>query len=133
MGSGAPELPLAVKSQVGHTAVVQFSRLVHVVLYSVCMCERPNTWALYSVPCQTALGTGWSTSSADNRRHFPFLTNIVLLIVSSTGRFWHAIGTSTLSVMASKVDARLLKSTKFPPEFSQKVDMQKVNLQVMKK
>jgi serine/arginine repetitive matrix protein 1 len=31
------------------------------------------------------------------------------------------------------VDARLLKSTKFPPEFSQKVDMKKVNLQVMKK
>ena len=35
--------------------------------------------------------------------------------------------------MASGGDARLLKSTKFPPEFSQKVDMQKVNLQVMKK
>ncbi|KAF7563511.1 hypothetical protein G7046_g630 [Stylonectria norvegica] len=35
--------------------------------------------------------------------------------------------------MASGVDARLLKSTKFPPEFSKKVDMQKVNLQVMKK
>jgi hypothetical protein len=35
--------------------------------------------------------------------------------------------------MASGVDARLLKSTKFPPEFSQKVDMQKVNLQVIKK
>ncbi|KAM0443593.1 hypothetical protein ACHAQK_003240 [Fusarium lateritium] len=35
--------------------------------------------------------------------------------------------------MATGVDARLLKSTKFPPEFSQKVDMQKVNLQVMKK
>ncbi|KAK7423300.1 hypothetical protein QQX98_001090 [Neonectria punicea] len=35
--------------------------------------------------------------------------------------------------MASGVDARLLKSTKFPAEFSQKVDMQKVNLQVMKK
>ncbi|KAG5976726.1 hypothetical protein E4U55_007246, partial [Claviceps digitariae] len=35
--------------------------------------------------------------------------------------------------MTSKVDARLLKSTKFPPEFSKKVDMQKVNLQVMKK
>ncbi|KHN95318.1 Splicing factor PWI [Metarhizium album ARSEF 1941] len=35
--------------------------------------------------------------------------------------------------MTSKVDARLLKSTKFPPEFNQKVDMQKVNLQVMKK
>lgn len=35
--------------------------------------------------------------------------------------------------MATGVDAKLLKSTKFPPEFSQKVDMQKVNLQVMKK
>ena len=35
--------------------------------------------------------------------------------------------------MATGVDAKLLKSTKFPPEFSQKVDMQKVNVQVMKK
>lgn len=35
--------------------------------------------------------------------------------------------------MASSVDAKLLKSTKFPPEFSQKVDMQKVNVEVMKK
>ena len=35
--------------------------------------------------------------------------------------------------MASGVDAKLLKSTKFPPEFNQKVDMTKVNLQVMKK
>lgn len=26
-----------------------------------------------------------------------------------------------------------MKNTKFPPEFNQKVDMQKVNLQVMKK
>ena len=34
--------------------------------------------------------------------------------------------------MATGVDAKLLKSTKFPPEFNQKVDMQKVNLQVMK-
>ncbi|KAF4581211.1 Serine/arginine repetitive matrix protein 1 [Ophiocordyceps camponoti-floridani] len=35
--------------------------------------------------------------------------------------------------MASKMDARLLKSTKFPPEFNQKVDMERVNLHVMKK
>ncbi|KAG6361944.1 hypothetical protein INS49_010173 [Diaporthe citri] len=35
--------------------------------------------------------------------------------------------------MATGVDAKLLKSTKFPPEFSQKVDMTKVNLQVVKK
>ncbi|KAF4616209.1 hypothetical protein G7Y89_g15196 [Cudoniella acicularis] len=35
--------------------------------------------------------------------------------------------------MASSVDAKLLKSTKFPPEFNQKVDMQKVNAEVMKK
>lgn len=34
--------------------------------------------------------------------------------------------------MASSVDAKLLKSTKFPPEFSKKVDIQKVNLEVMK-
>ncbi|KAI2614528.1 uncharacterized protein GGS25DRAFT_55016 [Hypoxylon fragiforme] len=36
-------------------------------------------------------------------------------------------------MMASSVDAKLLRATKFPPEFNQKVDMQKVNLQVMKK
>lgn len=35
--------------------------------------------------------------------------------------------------MASSVDAKLLKLTKFPAEFSQKVDMQKVNVEVMKK
>ncbi|KAK7987854.1 YdiU domain-containing protein [Apiospora arundinis] len=35
--------------------------------------------------------------------------------------------------MASSVDMKLLRATKFPPEFNQKVDMQKVNLQVMKK
>ncbi|KAB5580823.1 SR-rich pre-mRNA splicing activator [Coniochaeta sp. 2T2.1] len=35
--------------------------------------------------------------------------------------------------MATGVDARLLKTTKFPAEFNQKVDMTKVNLQVMKK
>ncbi|TDZ31151.1 PWI domain-containing protein [Colletotrichum spinosum] len=35
--------------------------------------------------------------------------------------------------MASGVDAKLLRTTKFPPEFNQKVDMQKVNLQVIKK
>lgn len=40
---------------------------------------------------------------------------------------------ATTAIMASSVDAKLLKSTKFPPEFSQKVDMQKVNVEVMKK
>ncbi|MCJ1234419.1 hypothetical protein MMC14_002380 [Varicellaria rhodocarpa] len=35
--------------------------------------------------------------------------------------------------MTTSVDAKLLKQTKFPPEFSQKVDMQKVNVEVMKK
>ncbi|KAH8194580.1 hypothetical protein TruAng_011249 [Truncatella angustata] len=35
--------------------------------------------------------------------------------------------------MAATVDMKLLRATKFPPEFNQKVDMQKVNLQVMKK
>ncbi|MCJ1361332.1 hypothetical protein MMC16_000430 [Acarospora aff. strigata] len=35
--------------------------------------------------------------------------------------------------MATSVDAKLLKQTKFPLEFSQKVDMKKVNVEVMKK
>lgn len=35
--------------------------------------------------------------------------------------------------MAAPVDAKLLKKTKFPPEFSRKVDMKKVNIEVMKK
>ena len=35
--------------------------------------------------------------------------------------------------MASSVDAKMLKSTKFPLEFNQKVDMTKVNVEVMKK
>ncbi|KAL2890077.1 PWI domain-containing protein [Ceratocystis lukuohia] len=35
--------------------------------------------------------------------------------------------------MATGVDAKLLKSTKFPPEFNRKVDIQKVNVQVLQK
>ncbi|KAF2756682.1 PWI domain-containing protein [Pseudovirgaria hyperparasitica] len=35
--------------------------------------------------------------------------------------------------MALTVDQKLLKRTKFPPEFDEKVDMRKVNLDVMKK
>ncbi|KAH0543061.1 hypothetical protein FGG08_002574 [Glutinoglossum americanum] len=35
--------------------------------------------------------------------------------------------------MATDVDAKLLRQTKFPSEFNQKVDMTKVNLEVMKK
>ena len=35
-------------------------------------------------------------------------------------------------IMATKVDQKLLRATKFPPEFDKKVDMQKVNIEVMK-
>lgn len=35
--------------------------------------------------------------------------------------------------MAETVDQKLLKQTKFPSEFNKKVDMQKVNIEVMKK
>jgi len=38
-----------------------------------------------------------------------------------------------LAKMATSVDAKLLKATKFPIEFNQKVDMQKVNADLMKK
>lgn len=37
-----------------------------------------------------------------------------------------------LGIMSTGVEAKLLKSTKFPVEYSKKVDMQKVNLDVMK-
>lgn len=35
--------------------------------------------------------------------------------------------------MAATVDQKLLKATRFPPEFAQKVDIKKVNVEVMKK
>jgi len=35
--------------------------------------------------------------------------------------------------MADAVDQKLLKATKFPPEFSQRVDMKTVNVEVLKK
>jgi hypothetical protein len=36
------------------------------------------------------------------------------------------------NTMATAVDQKLLRQTKFPPEFNQKVDMKKVNIEVMK-
>ena len=44
-----------------------------------------------------------------------------------------ACRSSPTTIMATTVDQKILKATKFPPEFNQKVDMQKVNLEVMKK
>ncbi|OGM43945.1 PWI domain mRNA processing protein [Aspergillus bombycis] len=43
------------------------------------------------------------------------------------------ISNHQLASMAASVDAKLLRQTKFPPEFSRKVDMTKVNIEVMKK
>lgn len=40
---------------------------------------------------------------------------------------------SFFPAMAMSVDAKLLKQTRFPPQFNQKVDMKKVNVEVMKK
>jgi hypothetical protein len=45
----------------------------------------------------------------------------------------YALNARIPAIMASSVDAKLLKSTKFPVEFNQKVDMQKVNVEVLKK
>ena len=47
--------------------------------------------------------------------------------------FNHCSPNLTTPIMAAPVDAKLLRKTKFPPEFSRKVDMQKVNIEVMKK
>lgn len=41
--------------------------------------------------------------------------------------------TAYFPAMAMSVDAKLLKQTRFPPQFNQKVDMKKVNVEVMKK
>lgn len=72
-----------------------------------------------------------------DRRSFTFpISNIATiapllpgrLAIARTGQQRHPSPT-----MASSVDAKLLKQTKFPPEFNQKVDMKKVNVEVMKK
>ena len=36
------------------------------------------------------------------------------------------------AALTTNVDQRLLRTTKFPPEFNQKVDMKKVNIQLIK-
>lgn len=46
--------------------------------------------------------------------------------------YYHPTPAYRPPAMATGVDAKLLKSTKFPPEYSKKVDMEKVNLEVMK-
>ncbi|KAH8631067.1 serine/arginine repetitive matrix 1 [Alternaria alternata] len=40
---------------------------------------------------------------------------------------------SLILKMASSVDQKRLKATKFPPEFDKKVDIEKVNIDLMKK
>lgn len=40
---------------------------------------------------------------------------------------------TSLVSMATPTDSKLLKQTKFPPEFNKKVDVRKVNIEVMKK
>lgn len=37
------------------------------------------------------------------------------------------------AALTTNVDQRLLRTTKFPPEFNQKVDMSKVNIPLIKK
>lgn len=70
------------------------------------------------------------------RRHKLLPTLLPKSTIDFTSQLLHppaAAAAHSYLTMATGVDAKLLKSTKFPPEFSQKVDMTKVNLQVMKK
>ncbi|KAM3089259.1 hypothetical protein ACMFMG_000864 [Clarireedia jacksonii] len=62
-----------------------------------------------------------------------FLTNAQLYTVSVFPNSPRAQQSAISDTMATTVDAKLLRTTKFPPEFNQKVDFQKVNLEVMKK
>ena len=63
----------------------------------------------------------------------PIHLSLFTSLTSNATLFSTAASQNQPPTMATGVDAKLLKSTKFPPEFNQKVDMQKVNLQVMKK
>jgi hypothetical protein len=72
-----------------------------------------------------AISTGEGLSRLD-----PFQSTIIHTTVAwedFTGVF------GGLVKMAASVDQKLRAQTKFPPEFNQKVDMQKVNVEVMKK
>ena len=63
-----------------------------------------------------------------------FSTQSSQAIITLTHIAYTVVASIHLTVMATgNVDAKLLKQTKFPPEFNQKVDMTKVNLEVMKK
>lgn len=70
-------------------------------------------------------------------RTLPSLNHYYSLTAIELFSFQH-YSTATAAIcscinMAASVDAKLLRQTKFPPEFNQKVDMKKVNVEVMKK
>ena len=44
----------------------------------------------------------------------------------------HHSAAAMSAALTTNVDQRLLRTTKFPPEFNVKVDMQKVNIQLIK-
>ncbi|KAJ5692627.1 hypothetical protein N7462_002050 [Penicillium macrosclerotiorum] len=104
-------------------------------------CEKSNRLASYAVQnknykivsqwfClyQTArVGDNWAESRPPPERR---LTQIIRAFV-----FLQAFLSCNFSQanMAATVDSKLLKQTKFPPEFNRKVDMTKVNIEVMKK
>jgi hypothetical protein len=80
----------------------------------------------------------------NNKSRFTFLAALYLFLqLSDCGGlcqdFWHrnpqrgVPGEILGGKMATAVDQKLLRQTKFPPEFNQKVDMRKVNIEVMKK
>jgi hypothetical protein len=71
---------------------------------------------------RSALRTGW-----------PWPVTKLIRPFESIPSNSHHLPTCKPAIMASSVDAKLLKSTKFPVEFNQKVDMQKVNVEVLKK
>ena len=72
--------------------------------------------------------------------HFPRQRSDIehLKLLSGWQHFGHLTSVSLSSCalpvsMATPTDSKLLKQTKFPPEFNQKVDVKKVNIEVMKK
>ncbi len=58
-----------------------------------------------------------------------------VLVPSHTHHLRPALGTTSAAMSAAlttNVDQRLLRTTKFPPEFNAKVDLKKVNVQLIK-
>jgi len=62
-----------------------------------------------------------------------YLLNYTTLNTTHSADRWHEPAAAMSGKLTTDVDKRLLRTTKFPPEFNVKVDMTKVNFPVIKR